>query len=171
MTLTGFTGPYTLPADVEGRTDHLVHVVAGSGAVPNFAILKHALHQGLKLRHTFVCSNRTVADICFRRELDLLARQFPERVRVIHTVTREPDPANLGPGMRAGRVTAELLREAVGDASACLVYVCGPAITVWDRQAARAAGTTPEPRFLEAVLAQLEAIGVPESRIKRESYG
>ena len=43
LVVTGFTGPYTLPDDIESKTDHLVHVCAGSGSVPNFAILKYAL--------------------------------------------------------------------------------------------------------------------------------
>src|SRR5262249_53956130 len=46
MTITGFTGPYVLPEDIEQRTDHLVHVVAGSGSVPNFSILKDSLARG-----------------------------------------------------------------------------------------------------------------------------
>jgi 3-ketosteroid 9alpha-monooxygenase subunit B len=41
--VTGFTGPYTLPSDVEPQTDHIVHICAGSGSVPNYSILKFAL--------------------------------------------------------------------------------------------------------------------------------
>lgn len=52
LVVTGFTGPYTLPDDIESRTDHLVHVCAGSGSVPNFSILKHALAVHPRLRHT-----------------------------------------------------------------------------------------------------------------------
>ena len=33
MLISGFTGPYTLPDDILEKTDHLVHVVAGSGSV------------------------------------------------------------------------------------------------------------------------------------------
>ena len=53
----------------------------------------------------------------------------------------------------------------------CLVYVCGPGISKFDLAAAKAAGTAPPPRFLESVLADLKAIGVPDKRIKREFYG
>src|SRR6185295_2667302 len=35
LVITGFTGPYTLPEDVETKTDHIVHLCAGSGSVPN----------------------------------------------------------------------------------------------------------------------------------------
>src|SRR5213083_3228485 len=42
LVVTGFTGPYTLPADIESKTDHIVHACAGSGSVPNFSMLKFA---------------------------------------------------------------------------------------------------------------------------------
>src|SRR5215471_20760463 len=83
LEITGFTGPYTLPDDIETRTDHLVHVCAGSGSVPNFSILKHALEQHPKLKHTFIYSNKTWDDIIFREALDQLARENPERLRVV----------------------------------------------------------------------------------------
>ena len=59
----------------------------------------------------------------------------------------------------------------IPDPSAPIVYLCGPGISKWDREAAREAGTEPQPRFIESVLANLRAIGVPDARIKRESYG
>ena len=42
LVVTGFTGPYTLPPDITSQTDHVVHVCAGSGSVPNLSILKCA---------------------------------------------------------------------------------------------------------------------------------
>jgi hypothetical protein len=52
-----------------------------------------------------------------------------------------------------------------------VIYVCGPGISKWDRDVAKAKGEEPTPRFLESVLADLKSIGVPNARIKRESYG
>ncbi|MFZ5470066.1 MAG: oxidoreductase [Myxococcota bacterium] len=171
MIITGFTGPYTLPKDIESRTDHLVHVVAGSGAVPNFSILKHALHTGMKLRHTFLCSNRAYEDICFRVELETLQREHPDRLKVVHNLTRETDASRFGPQVRKGRISVELLRELIPDPDTCLVYACGPAIGPWDRLAAKKKGVEPAPRFLETALEHLATVGVPKERIKRESYG
>jgi len=73
--------------------------------------------------------------------------------------------------VRAGRVGIDLLREAIPDPSACHVFACGPAITVWDRKLAREKGTTPAPRFLETVLEGLKTLGVKNEQITRESYG
>jgi ferredoxin-NADP reductase len=171
LVVTGFTGPYTLPADIESKANHIVHVCAGSGSVPNFSILKHALVNHPTLRHTFVYSNKTWGDVIFRDGLAQLASEHPDRVSVIHTLTREEDPGRFGPSVRQGRITADILREAIPDPSGAYVFVCGPGISHWDVVAAKEAGAKPQPRFLETVLDQLTTIGVPSDRIKRESYG
>jgi 3-ketosteroid 9alpha-monooxygenase subunit B len=171
LVVTGFTGPYTLPEDIDSHTDHLVHVCAGSGSVPNYAILKFALAHHPKLRHTFVYSNRTWDDVIFRNDLHTLAQAHPDRVKLVHTLTREPEPHRHGAHVRAGRVSTALLREVIPDPSSCRVFACGPAITVWDRKAAKASGVAPAPRFLESALDSLKEIGVRSDQITRESYG
>ena len=171
LVVTGFTGPYTLPADAESRTDHLVHLVAGSGAVPNFSILKHALTYAPALHHTFICSNKTWEDIIFRAPLEELAQRFPENLRLVHTLTREENVFQHGPAYRKGRITAQLLRELIPDPRSCLVFACGPAVGTWEKAAARAKGEEPRPRFMESAMAALAEAGVPEDRITTESYG
>jgi len=170
IAVTGFTGPYTLPDDIESKTDHLVHLCAGSGSVPNLSILKHALKFHSKLRHTFLYSNKTWDDVIFRAQLAALEQEHPDRLKVIHSLTREQNAVH-GPSVRKGRITADLLREFIPDPTASIVYACGPAVSTWDRAAAKAAGVAPTPRFMESVIAGLREIGVPDDRIKRESYG
>jgi 3-ketosteroid 9alpha-monooxygenase subunit B len=171
LAVTGFTGPYTLPEDIEAKTGHLVHLCAGSGSVPNVSMLKHALQFHPRLRHTFIYSNKTWDDVIFRRTLDELGALHKDRLRVVHTLTRETDLERHEGEVRKGRVSAALLRELIPDPASCIIYACGPAISTWDRQAAREAGTEPAPRFMESVLASLKEIGVSNDRIKRESYG
>lgn len=171
LVVTGFTGPYTLPDDVSAQTDHVVHVCAGSGSVPNLSILKFALEHHPTLRHTFIYSNKTWSDVIYRDTLAQLVVRNPGRLRVVYTLTREEDPRVFGSSVRKGRVDTALLKELVTDPTACLVYLCGPGISKFDRDAAKAQNTTPQPRFIEAALASLRAIGVPDKRLKRESYG
>lgn len=171
LSVTGFTGPYTLPDDIESRTDHIVHVCAGSGSVPNVSMLKHALVNVPKVRHTFVYSNKTWDEIIFRDELAKLQKQYPDKLRVLHTLTREPDPGKHGSDVRSGRLSKELLLEAIPAPTESLVYLCGPAISVHDREAAQEKGVAPQPKFLESAAAILKEIGVPNDRVKRESYG
>lgn len=171
MIVTGFTGPYTLPQDIESKTDHLIHICAGSGSVPNLSMIKHALHTGMKLQHTMIYSNKTYGDIIFRQQLQDLERMYPGKLRVVHTLTREPSAPSWGPNYRVGRINESLLRECIRDASEVHVFCCGPAITKYDREAARERGEDPPPRFMETTLAALDAIGVTKSQIHRESYG
>jgi ferredoxin-NADP reductase len=171
MQVTGFGGPYVLPRDIESRTDHLVHVCAGSGIVPNYSILKHALETGLRLRHTLVYGNKTWREVIFRQKLEELERRFPDRLEVVHALSREAAPAGLETRVRAGRVGADLLREVIRDPGAVEVFACGPGINRFDRESAKARGEQPQPRFLESVVAALAELGVPRERLHRESYG
>lgn len=171
LVVTGFTGPYTLPADIESQTDHIVHVCAGSGSVPNYSMLKFALAHHQRLRHTFVYSNKCWNDVIYREALDSLARQHPERLKIVHTLTREDDASVFGAAVRRGRLGQLLLQECIPAPAECIVYVCGPGISKFDLEEAKRAGATPQPRFLEGVLAHLSALGVPAKRIKREFYG
>jgi 3-ketosteroid 9alpha-monooxygenase subunit B len=169
--VVGFTGPYTLPPDIEQRTDHIVHLVAGSGVVPNYSIVKDALRNHPKLRHTFIDSNKTWADIIFHEGLARLTSGYPDRFRLVHTLTRQTDLTGLPPGVRTGRVGPELLRELIPDPGTAFAYLCGPAIASWDRKKALEQRTAPNPRFLESTIANLQAVGFTPARIKREAYG
>jgi ferredoxin-NADP reductase len=169
--VTGFTGPYTLPVDIESRSDHIIHVCAGSGGVPNFSILKHALLTYPKLRHTFIYSNKIWQDIIFRNALAQMEAASLANLKIIHVLSREQDPSMYGPNFRKGRVTTELLREIIPDPSGCIVYVCGPAISVHERVEAKGKGVDLPPRFFESVVAGLLEIGVRKDRIEHETYG
>lgn len=167
---TGIGGPYVLPPDVDTRSDHIVHVCAGSGIVPNYALLKFCLETGMSQRHTLIYGNKTWDDIIFRHQLHELADRFPDKFRLIHSISREKRTAP-GLDIRHGRVGEELLREVITDPGACEVFSCGPGLSNWDRIAARERGEEPSPRFLETVLAGLKAVGVPPDREHHESYG
>jgi 3-ketosteroid 9alpha-monooxygenase subunit B len=171
LVVTGFTGPYTLPPDIANRANTIVHICAGSGSVPNFSMLKFALREYPGLCHTVVYSNKTWSDVIFRDEFVRLTAEHPDRVRVIHTLTREANAARFGPSVRKGRIDLDLLREAIPRPDESYVYVCGPGISNWDVLAAKAEGRKAEPKFLETVLDLLKQLGVPNDRIKRESYG
>ena len=171
MVVVGCTGAYVLPEDVESRTKHILHLCAGSGSVPNFSMLKDSLHRHQHLRHTFVYSNKTWEDVIFRDALGELRDAHPERLRVVHTLTREKGPLVRTQDVRAGRVEMELLRSILEREPDTLIYACGPAISVWDRRACAAQGTTPTPRFLESMQSHLAALNVPRERIKVEAFG
>jgi ferredoxin-NADP reductase len=171
LIITGFTGPYTLSSRVLAKTNHLVHICAGSGSVPNFAIIKSALELHPEVRHTLIYSNREWNDIIFRAELENIERLRPDRLKIIHTLTREPDASSRGSNFRSGRVNRRMLEEIIPASLGCHFFVCGPAVSAADRVAAREKGTEPQPRFLESILADLKSLGVTRDQITYESYG
>jgi len=171
LVITGFTGPYVLPPDIETRTDHLVHVCAGSGIVPNYSIIRHCLETMPQMQHTLIYTNKTYEDIIFRRQLAELVEKHADQLRVVHTLTRDPAASVKMPHFRQGRVNEALMREFIPAPSEVQVYCCGPGITKYDREAAKARGEEPLPRFLETALSLLEKIGVKNNQIHRESYG
>ena len=89
----------------------------------------------------------------------------------MHTLTRQEPAA----GPRARGAPRRLTRAAAARGrrrpTACRVYPCGPAVSAWDKKAAKEKGVEPTPRFLEGSLAALEEIGVPKAHVTRESYG
>jgi ferredoxin-NADP reductase len=169
LDVVGFAGAYVLPDDV--RADHILHLCAGSGSVPNLSILKDALRRHPRLRHTFVYSNKTWQDVIFRRDLARLRAEYPDRLQVIHTLTRESALSSATEDVRSGRITLELLQGVLEREPNSLIYACGPAVSVWERRAHAAAGTTPTPRFLESMRSHLSVLGVPRERVKIEAFG
>src|SRR4051812_12260637 len=165
----GFAGAYVLPEAL--KAEHILHLCAGSGSVPNVSIVKDSLLRHPALRHTFVYSNKTLQDVIFRAALAQLQSEHPDRLKVIHTITREAGIASATEDIRSGRVTLDLLRDIFAREPNSAVYACGPAVSVWERRAHAAQGTTPTPRFLETMQSYLTQLQIPRDRIKVEAFG
>lgn len=171
MVITGFTGPYTLTDEIRSAHDEIVHICAGSGIVPSFSIIKHDLRMYSKLKHTLIYSNKRLQDVIFFRQLSELEKQFPQRLRVVHTLTRETDESLFGDNIRRGRISMQLLQELVPEPGRVAFFACGPDHHNWQKKAAREKGETLPPSFMGSVLTYLEEMGVPKNKITKESYG
>jgi 3-ketosteroid 9alpha-monooxygenase subunit B len=171
MEVTGYAGAYLVTEDLANHTDHLVHLCAGSGSVPNVSIIKWSLRHLPTVRHTFIYSNKTWNDIIFRDTLAELEQAHPGRLRTFHTLTREPADFPYTDRVIKGRVSADLIARLVPDLKSAIVYACGPAVTVWEKRAAKATGTDPTPRFMESVMDALKQLAMPHERIKEEAFG
>jgi ferredoxin-NADP reductase len=118
----------------------LLLVGGGSGVVPLRSML-HARPPDVPAR--LIYSARTLEDVIYRNELEALGDD------VVLTLTREQRD-----GFHAGRVDADLLREAgVPPAREPRIFVCGP---------------TP---FVESVASALVALGHPAERVRTERFG
>ena len=171
MVITGFTGPYTLTEKIRAESDEIVHICAGSGIVPTYSIIKHDLRVNNKMKHTLVYSNKRLEDVIFLRQLGELQKDFPDRLGVIHTLTRETDESLFNTNVLKGRVTADLLKQFILAPERTMVFTCGPDHSVWQKKAAAEKRETLKPSFLGSVLSYLQELGIPKNRIKKESYG
>ena len=171
MVVTGFTGPYTLTEDMRRSKDNVFHICAGSGIVPSFSIIKHDLRVNEKLKHTLIYSNKKLDDIIFFRQLTELEKEFPNRLRVIHTLTREENQRIFNDKILPGRISKQLLQELIPNLENSVFFTCGPDHHNWQKKAARENGETLPPSFLSSVLTYLDDMGVPKNKITKESYG
>jgi ring-1,2-phenylacetyl-CoA epoxidase subunit PaaE len=122
MTPTGRFSPRLDP----GQARHYCAVAAGSGITPVLSIVASVLEVEPASRVTLVYGNRTTASVMFLDELADLKDRFPERFRLLHVLSREPQEAELLSGRldppRLRRLLASLLPVDTVDQW----YLCGP---------------------------------------------
>jgi len=169
----GYTGHYVLPADIESETGQVLHMVAGSGVVPNWALLKDDLENNRfpKIKHTMVYTNKTYDDIIYRDALFKMAEKYKDRFELINLITREDDPTMHGASFFKGRPSTEFVAKYVDDASTLRVYACGAAITKYAKKKAKETGVPATPRFMEGVASIMKDLEIDRKRFKKEVYG
>jgi len=173
LTFTGYTGAYILRPDHAEHTKEVVHIVAGSGIVPNFAILKDELenNKNTSVKHTLINVNRNFGSIIYRDKLEELHQSYQNRFQIVHYLTRETNPMQHGTHFRSGRPQLADLKDLVKHPKTALVYACGAGVSKWQKKRAKLDGTTPKPRFLEAIGKIIHALAIDRKRYKHEVYG
>lgn len=169
----GYAGGYVVPEDLDPTIDTIAHLVAGSGIVPSYSIIKDQLlnQKHPHTKHVMLYVNKTLKDVIFYKELVDLERSFPDRLRVIHFLSQEKTSLNLGTNYFYCRPSIEHVHQFVPNANRTLFFACGPAITKWQRKHAQESGTDLKPRFMEWVHDVMEKLEVDKKRFKREIYG
>jgi 3-ketosteroid 9alpha-monooxygenase subunit B len=166
----GFDGLYTLPPEA-AEHDVLLHLCSGSGIVPNFGLIKDALHRGLPGRHILLYENPTLEDVIFNRQLASLEAANPGRVVVQHFIHADGKGNTPGTAVQSRRFGRAEIEQALAGARNPLVFLCGPGVTSWALQAARKAGVPPAPRFIERIRTDLKSIGLDRRMIRTEVFG
>ncbi|MFJ8861454.1 2Fe-2S iron-sulfur cluster-binding protein [Streptomyces sp. NPDC102451] len=129
-------GTFT-PGSLDG--DFLL-LAAGSGITPVMSILTSALHAGTG-KVTLLYANRDERSVIFRDELASLAREYGDRLTVLHWLESVQ-----------GRPTASGLRSLAGPCTGRPAFVCGPG------------------PFMDLATAALTELGVPPDRITVERF-
>jgi len=126
----------------------LVMLAGGSGITPFVSMLRQMAATGWPCRVWLVYGCRTPDEVIFGDELRRMARQ--SRLFDLAVVISEPPRRFRG---KKGLLDAERIRREVGSVRDKTFYVCGPAA------------------MYDFCLPQLDDLGVPRHRLKRELYG
>jgi NAD(P)H-flavin reductase len=141
----GPVGTFTLPPDAVA--DWILFVAGGTGIAPLRSMLDHLLRRRPHQRISLLYSARSGDEFAFIEELDQHART--RAIELHQTVTRL-DSKWSG---RRGRIGRAHFEAVVHEPAGTLALVCGP------------------PALVEESVMTLKALGVPEERIRTESWG
>jgi len=144
-------GRFHVALDAANRK-HYLAFAAGSGITPVLSILKHTLQVEPHSRFTLVYANRSSANVMFRDELQDLKDRYLDRFALLFVMSREPQDVEVFHG-RIDRERCDALLESWVDPSTIdVAFVCGP-----------------QP-MTEAVVASLQAHGIPKENVKTELF-
>jgi ring-1,2-phenylacetyl-CoA epoxidase subunit PaaE len=118
-------GSFTCPTE-PGSTRHHLAIAAGSGITPVLSIVSTVLEEEPGSRVTLLFGNRRTSSVMFLEELADLKNSYPERLQLVHVLSREPQDVELFTGRldpeRVGRILAALAPVETVDEW----YLCGP---------------------------------------------
>jgi ring-1,2-phenylacetyl-CoA epoxidase subunit PaaE len=135
------TGRFVVDPAVGGR--HVL-VAAGSGITPLLSVASSLLRCS-DARVTLVYGNRRAGTTMFLDELADLKDRFPERLDLVHVLSREPRDVELFSGRLDGARLEAILRALVPVAAVDGFWLCGPFGMVEEhRQVLKGLGVPPD---------------------------
>jgi ferredoxin-NADP reductase len=138
-------GPYGM-FTLEENVAEVVFIAAGSGIVPFRSMWRYIAQKPLDMKVTLLYASKSPRYVIYREELASIASA---RFRVVHTFTRNDDPAW---GGYTRRIDPDMLWEVIRTFEDKYFYVCGP------------------PAMCNCVVVYLQDFGVERARIKTEKY-
>lgn len=118
-------GRFTLTPD-PARTAHYAMIAAGSGITPIMSIVATVLRDEPGSRVSLVYGNRSSSTTMFLDELAGLKDRYPERLHLVHVLSREPQDSELLSGRLDEERLARLLRLLVPVDTVDEWFLCGP---------------------------------------------
>ena len=116
------------------RARRYAAIVAGSGITPVLSLLATGLATEPESRFTVLYGNRFVRSVMFAEELADLKDRYPERLHLVHVLSREPG----GSELLSGRLDADRIRQLLAGllppSTVDEWFLCGPYGMVTDAQ-------------------------------------
>ncbi|MCF7815841.1 MAG: hypothetical protein K9M10_03700 [Candidatus Pacebacteria bacterium] len=115
------SAPYGFFYPEQTSNHDLVFIAGGIGITPNISIIKKLCSGEYPKKITLFYSNKTIADIIFKEELDVLQKKYP-LFNVIHHITQEEDAP---PPFVKGRMTGVSILKNISDIQKTELFICG----------------------------------------------
>lgn len=144
-------GRFHVPLNAD-QVRRYLGIAAGSGITPLLSIIKTTLATEPLSRFTLIYANRTSSRIVFRDELRELEERYADRFVMLSVMSREPQESDLLFGRIDAAKCAALWRSWIDVSTVDTAFIC-----------------VPEP-LTRVVSSSLQAHGLPEERIKVESF-
>lgn len=111
---------------------HYGAVTAGSGITPVLSLLSTTLEAEPRCRWTVIFGNRSADSVMFLDELEGLKDRYPDRLQLIHVLSREQAVVPLFSGRLDRQRITDLLDRVVAPARPVEWFLCGPFEMVMD---------------------------------------
>ena len=134
------------------RAIHRVGFAAGSGITPILSILASTLEEQKESKFTLVYGNRRMDSVMFNEALQDLKDRYPNRLTLIHVLSRQAQEVPLLEGRIDEAKVKEIVNSLLPAASMDEVFICGPEA------------------MIEATEKALLEVGVPERNIHTERF-
>ncbi len=121
VTLDGPYGTFTF----EGEFKKVAMLAGGVGVTPCISMIKYCIDKKIETDIVLLYSNRTEADILFRKEFDQINKQNPN-IKIVYTLTRAEKQWNC----YSRRIDKKMILETVPDLKERIFFLCGPPIFV-----------------------------------------
>lgn len=146
LTASGPQGNFYFNPLIHDRT--VVFIAGGSGITPFMSMIREIVECGLDRDVFLIYGNKNTDDIIFHQTL----KNITDRFAGIHyvPVIENPDAAYSG---QCGLITSDLLKDVIDDIENKTFFLCGPQ------------------GLYDFCLPELEVLGVPRRKIKKEMYG
>ena len=108
------------------RAIHRVGFAAGSGITPILSIMASTLEESPDAKFTLVYGNRRMASVMFNEALQDLKDRYPDRLTLIHVLSRQSLEVPLLEGRIDGDKVREIIAALLPVGSMDEVFVCGP---------------------------------------------
>ena len=134
------------------RAIHRVGFAAGSGITPILSILASTLEEQPESKFTLVYGNRRIDSVMFNEALQDLKDRYPNRLTLIHVLSRQAQEVPLLEGRIDEAKVKEIVNSLLPAASMDEVFICGPEA------------------MIEATEKALLEVGVPARNIRTERF-